>query len=207
MLIKKIFFLFALALLFASNPSFSSNNRDVPFTFRGEENNAENNNPVQQMHRHITSTFDEMFRNFFNNGGFTSAENGVNPLGAVQIGNDKFLPFSENAFGTFPKTDVVKSKDKIDISIELPGVDKDKISLEIAPSFLTISYNDDVQKEQKDKNYYIAERRVGSVRRVIPLPYGAKIDEAEASYKNGVIYVSVPTEDESKFKPRKLKIK
>ncbi len=197
---SKIFFVSLTILL--CNSSYASNNRDVPFSFRGDENNQDNSNPVVQMHRQITSSFDEMFRNFFNNGGFTSAENGENKL----LSADKLLPFSEN-FGGFPKTDIVKSKDKIDISIELPGVDKDKIELDIAPSFLTVSYNEQQEKEQKDKNYYLSERRSGSIRRVIPLPYGAKIEDAEAKYKNGIVYVTIPTEDEEKFKPRRLKIK
>lgn len=193
-------FLFS-SLMLPSLAFAASDNQDTPFRFRGDEQQAVQDNPVARMHNQITSQFDEMFRNFFNNGGFTAAGQGGSE-------NDMFLPFSDEPFksSTFPKTDVVKSKDKIEISVELPGVNKEKIDLQIAPGFLTVSYKEDVKKEEKNKNYMMAERKVGSIRRVIPLPYGADIENAEAKYENGVVYITVPTMDDEKFKPRKIEI-
>ncbi len=176
------------------------NDQDIPFKFEGDEDEAVQDNPIAVINNNVTSKVDEMFRNFFNNGGLAGA--------SQQIGNNKFLPFSNNPFesANIPKTDIVKRNDKIEVSVELPGIEKDKIDLHIAPGFLTVSYKEEVKKESKDKDYMMSERRVGAVRRVIPLPYGADIEKAKAKYKNGVVYISVPTMDDAKFKPHKIEI-
>lgn len=100
------------------------------------------------------------------------------------------------------KIDVNEKDNKFYVNAEIPGVAKEDIGLSITGDIVSIS----AEIEQKEGNKILhSERYFGSVSRSFQLPDKVKVDEAEASYENGVLQLVLPKETGSDRK--KLEIK
>lgn len=100
-------------------------------------------------------------------------------------------PFNVRGLGLAPhvRVDDYVEDDTFVVRAELPGIDPDKdLELSVENDMLTIS--GERREEVKEKNH--RELHYGSFRRTIPLPPGAKVEDVEASYKDGVLEVRVP---------------
>jgi HSP20 family protein len=93
------------------------------------------------------------------------------------------------------------------VRAELPGVDKDAVKVEIVKGALTIQGERKYEKEIAKKGYFTTEWTYGTFYRQIPLPEEAKIAEAKAAFKNGVLEVTIPAPALEKEVPRQLDIK
>ena len=89
----------------------------------------------------------------------------------------------------------------------MPGIDPECVDISITKDYLIIKGEKEEEKEEKDKNYIRRESSYGSFFRQIPLPETARADDAEATFKNGVLTVLIPKKAEAVLKPRKLQIK
>ena len=91
-----------------------------------------------------------------------------------------------------PKVDVVTKDNKLVTRVDLPGVKREDVNVEMTDGMLTLSgeRNKDT-KEEKD-NYFREEREYGSFCRTVPLPKGVKADDVKATFTNGVLEVTVP---------------
>ncbi len=107
-----------------------------------------------------------------------------------------------------PEIDVDESNTHYVVKIDLPGMEKDQINVEVRDHFLVISGNRKTESEETDEhgNFYRAERSFGSFSRAVPLPADANQDDISAEYKNGVLVVKiakiVPQAEEKKEKPK-----
>jgi len=88
--------------------------------------------------------------------------------------------------------DVAETAMAYTISAELPGVDEKDINVSVQDGVLVISGEKLQQKEEKDKQHYMTERRYGAFRRMFTLPKGTDESKVEARFHNGVLTVSVP---------------
>src|SRR5215468_4140212 len=72
-----------------------------------------------------------------------------------------------------PKIDVAESKDAIEVTAELPGVDEKDVDVTLEDDVLTIRGEKRTERdeEDKDKNWHVVERNFGSFTRAIPLPF------------------------------------
>ena len=115
---------------------------------------------------------------------------------------------SEGSWGGFsPTVDIKESEKELTIKAELPGINEKDIDVSLANDVLTIQGEKKEEKEEKDKGYYYAERSFGSFRRVLPLPAGVDTQKAEASFKKGVLTITVPKTEEARSKVKKIAIK
>lgn len=80
------------------------------------------------------------------------------------------------------------------VRVEVPGMDKDDCQVTIVGDTLFLSGEKRFKRETHDSTYHVLERAYGAFQRSIPLPCKVKIDQAEASYKNGVLTVRLPKE-------------
>ena len=103
-----------------------------------------------------------------------------------------------------PSIDVAETDEEIVVTAELPGVKQDEVDITITDDVLTLKGEKKEEKEVKEKNYHRVERSYGSFQRSISLPTGVKSDEAKASYKDGVLHITVPKAEEAK--PKQIKI-
>lgn len=113
---------------------------------------------------------------------------------------------AEGPAGWAPKIDVFSKDDKLHVKADLPGMRKEDIDVEIANGALIIKGERRDESEVKEEHYYRAERRYGSFYRQIPLPDGADLDKIEASFKDGVLEVSVPMPAAPKAEAKKIAI-
>ena len=95
---------------------------------------------------------------------------------------------------------------EIKVSVELPGIDKNDIDVSLARDTLTISGEKRQETEDRGKNYHRMERSYGAFKRSIPLLCDVDEAEVDATFKNGVLTVTLPKVVEGQCR-RAIKIK
>lgn len=88
--------------------------------------------------------------------------------------------------------DVAAHDDEIVVTADLPGFDRDAIEVRVDGGRLVVAAKRDTERETDDHQYIRRERRHESVARTIDLPEHARADDADATYRNGVLTVTVP---------------
>jgi len=107
-----------------------------------------------------------------------------------------------------PLLDVADLGDRYEMRVEMPGIPKEDINIEVTPTGIEISAEHDESKEDKGKNWLRKERRSMSFYRSLELPEELKTDGVEAELKDGVLTVMLPkVEPKPEHKPKKVKIK
>jgi HSP20 family protein len=94
--------------------------------------------------------------------------------------------------GWIPEIDVFEKDNHLVTKIDLPGMKKEDVKVEVTDGQLVISGERKRETEEKGKDFYRCERNCGSFYRSVPLPDGAKIDDVQATFADGVLEVSVP---------------
>jgi len=105
-----------------------------------------------------------------------------------------------------PTVDIVDKKDKLVLRSEMPGAKKDNIKISIEEDRIHLSGKIEREKEEKKEDYYYSERAYSAWERTIPLPVKIKPDDVKATYKNGVLEVTLPKAEEAKAKVKDIKI-
>ena len=101
--------------------------------------------------------------------------------------------------------DVVENKDEFVVKASIPGINPDDLDISYSDDTLTIKGEIKSDKDYKEDQYHLRERRYGSFARSISLPTKVKGDSIEASYQNGVITLRLPKSEE--VKPKRIPIK
>ena len=104
---------------------------------------------------------DQMDRIF---GSFTS---GFPSLPALRrsLGFEPTFRFDTSFGATAPAVDVSETGKEFQITAELPGIDEKNLDVTVSNGVLTIKGEKQEEKEEKEKNYYLSERRYGSFQR------------------------------------------
>lgn len=121
----------------------------------------------------------------------------TNPFALLQQEIDRlFQGVTRNfpSFGstTLPSMDISETDKVIEITAELPGLEKKDVVLNVADNLLTIRGEKKNEREEKDKDYHLVERSYGSFSRSVELPAGVKVEDITAEIANGVLKVTVP---------------
>lgn len=115
------------------------------------------------------------------------------------------LSFAGEAPPVRCKMDLAETKDGLELTVEVPGLEEKDIDVSMANGHLTVSGEKRFEKEEKDKNYHFIERGYGSFSRSIALPPGVKPEDIQASLAKGVLKVTVHTP--AKPEPKKIEVK
>ncbi len=91
------------------------------------------------------------------------------------------------------------------VSAEMPGVQPDDISIDVTGDALSISGERKPDKVIQEVRYHRRERAYGSFSRTIQLPFMVDTHKVEASFKDGVLVISLPRAEADK--PKKIAIK
>ena len=132
--------------------------------------------PLMKFHRDMNKMFSEAFR------GFEMAPFGLHQPLFPRLANDMLKP----------TLDLGASEKEYNITVEIPGVDEKDVKLEIVNDTLTIRGEKKQEKEEKEKNYYRVERSYGSFQRMLSLPEDADQDGVKATFKNGILTITLP---------------
>ena len=87
----------------------------------------------------------------------------------------------------------VKEKDGNYIAtLELPGLKKEELKVEVIEEGLAISGERKLERDHKEEGYFRSERSYGTFYRLIPLPKEAKVENVKAELNNGVLTITIP---------------
>jgi HSP20 family protein len=106
-----------------------------------------------------------------------------------------------------PAVDVAEKDKAYEITAELPGLDEKNVEVKVANGMLTIKGEKKEEKEEKKKDYYLSERRYGSFERRFQIPEGVEADKIEATFKKGVLTVTLPKSAAAQAAEKKIAIK
>lgn len=103
-----------------------------------------------------------------------------------------------------PAVDVWETETDLVLSFDLPGIEEDKLSVELDDNVLTVSGEREREETKESDRFYRYERRFGAFSRSVTLPQGVDEDKIQADYRAGVLEVRVPKPEEQK--PRRIPV-
>jgi len=106
--------------------------------------------------------------------------------------------------GTFPAINVGATEDNVTVYLFAPGIDAKKLEISIQQNVLTVSGARELPRDDA-ATYYRQERFGGEFRRVLSLPDDVDPDRVEASYRDGIVQISVRRRESAK--PRQIAIR
>ena len=104
-----------------------------------------------------------------------------------------------------PAMDIEEDDNQIVVKLELAGVAKEDVNLTLEDGVLTVSGEKKSDRQVDEKNYHLVERGFGTFQRTLTLPSGVDAAQADASFENGILVISVPKAEAAK--PRRLEIR
>jgi len=107
---------------------------------------------------------------------------------------------------TAPSVELIDKKKEIVLKAELPGIKKEDVELTVHDEAVTLKGEFKADKEVKKEDYYFSERRYGSFERTVTLPVEVDADGAKATFKHGVLEVTLPKKKVTKPKEVKVQV-
>jgi HSP20 family protein len=108
--------------------------------------------------------------------------------------------------GWCPTIEVFEKDNRLVTKVDLPGLKKEDVKIEVTDNRLVISGERKREVEERKKNVYRSEREYGSFYRAVPLPEGVKLEDVKATFADGVLEVSVPLAAQPEAKVRRVEI-
>lgn len=140
---------------------------------------------------------------------FTSIIKGEHPLSSLQNELDRaitsfnrfFEPFNFSKYdfeniSLLPAVDIVDDNNEFKIEVEMPGMGEEDVKVSINNGLLTIKGEKSTSEKDEKKNYMRREIKYGFCERNVPLPEGIDIDKAKATFKKGMLWVTIPKKPE-----------
>ena len=129
---------------------------------------------------------------------------GLKPHRHTTLFDDFFAPLSpaykEDGVGLHPAVDIYEKDEMIVVEAELPGIEKEKIKVDVKGRLLTLSGEHVREDETKEEGRYRRERRFGKFERTFKLPFEVTEEHIDASYTNGVLVLKIEKPEEQKPK-------
>lgn len=141
-------------------------------------------NPFAFMHR-FSEEMDRLF------GEVGQARNLLAPGAGQRMGATGATGMTR-AFDWIPQTEAFERDGQLVIRVDLPGVNKDDVRVEVSEGVLTIEGERRYEGSEDEGGLYRTERSYGRFVRQIALPEGANPDEAKANFNNGVLEITIP---------------
>jgi HSP20 family protein len=119
------------------------------------------------------------------------------------------LSDSTSAFTSawIPAVDIAEGDNDFVVRMELPGVNKEDVKITMQEGILTVRGEKKQEKESKESDYHRAERSYGSFQRSFTLPTAVRADAIDASFRDGVLNISLPKAEEARPKQIDVKVK
>ena len=130
----------------------------------------------------LRESMDKLFEDFFGRTGFPSAKEGQ----------------------WLPAADVHDTKKDLVVTMDIPSIDPKELNVSIVDNTLIVKGEKRKEEELKDEDCFRSERFCGSFQRIIQLPGEVVADKAKASYKDGVLKITVPKS--AKVTPKEIKV-
>ena len=149
---------------------------------------AESRMPVSRIHEEIDKVFDSVSRGM------------ITPM------LRSLLPQSGQGAMFIPQLDIKESKESYNINMEVAGVDRKDINIELQGDTLIISGEKTQKEEKNEQNYHCVERHYGSFRRTLLLPQDADSENISASCEDGILAVEIKKDPNAKSTGKRIEI-
>jgi len=114
--------------------------------------------------------------------------------------DDDFLPALSNRTSSMPSVNIREDDKNYILDLAVPGIDKNDLKIDINEDVLTVSSENRVEKEENKDDYKRKEFSYSSFCRSFYVPENVNRDKIEANYKDGVLTVALPKQEEEKNK-------
>lgn len=104
-----------------------------------------------------------------------------------------------------PSMDISENEKEFVIEVEVPGMDKENIQINMEKNVLTISGERKFQEKEEDKQYHRVESHYGTFSRSLTLPDNADSESIQAAYENGILSISIKKSEKSLKKQIEIK--
>jgi HSP20 family protein len=105
-----------------------------------------------------------------------------------------------------PLCDMVDKGDRYEVSLEIPGIPKEKIDIKATKVKLEVSGQQEKKSEDKGKNYVYNERSYQSFSRRIPVPEEIIPSKVDAKMENGILRIEIPKKTPTKVEEEQTKV-
>lgn len=153
----------------------------LPVPVSAERGRDGDTHPLLSLHREVNRLFDDVFRGF-----------GVPALAGF-----------DRAVG-WPHVELGETDKEIRVTAELPGLDEKDVEITVEDGALTLRGEKRSEVEDKDRGY--TERSYGRFERRIGLPQGIDRDHANATFRNGVLTVTLPKTEAANENVRRIPV-
>lgn len=167
-------------------------------TSQGSRKNKE----IERRETMMRRPFDELFDNFRQDMEDTFFAPFINPLRSAGIQQG-----IESIETRIPLCDILDRGDRYLISLEVPGIQKDKIEVKATNEYITISGIEEGRNEKEDGNYVLKERTYRSFSRRIPFSENIIPTEIRATVENGILKIEIPKQKPTSIEETQIKIK
>jgi HSP20 family protein len=116
-----------------------------------------------------------------------------------------FVPNGESV-GWLPPLDLHEDRDQLVLKAELPGMKKEDIDISLQGDVLTLSGERKEEEAYSKAETHRSERFLGRFQRTLTLPYAVNSAKVQASYKDGILTVTLPKAEEAKAKQIEVKV-
>jgi HSP20 family protein len=121
--------------------------------------------------------------------------------------DDEFFPVISHRSTSMPAVNIKEDENKFVLDLAIPGIDKKDLKIEIHEDLITISSENKNEKEETHDDFKRREFIYTSFCRSFYLPENVNKDKIKAGYKDGILSVELPKEEEEKAKiSREVKI-
>ena len=120
--------------------------------------------------------------------------------------------YGTQGFNLVPNIDVTENEKEVEITVEMPGLERKDVEISVEDNLLTIRGEKKIEREQRDdkakddnRNVHLAERSYGVFYRVLQLPAGVDPSSIKATMANGVLRLTIPKPGKSQA--QKIEVK
>lgn len=106
-----------------------------------------------------------------------------------------------------PPVDIAEHDDTFVVRMELPGVSRDDVKISMQQNQLTVRGEKKRETETKKSDFQRVERCYGSFQRTFTLPSVVKAEKIDATYRDGILTITLPKAEEAKAKEIEIKVK
>jgi HSP20 family protein len=164
-------------------------------------------NPFEFMRR-MSEQMDQVFGgSMFGQGGPMAQTQGA---GGVDRQRGTGVPPMSTSSGLMtgwaPQIEIVQRGDRIVVRADLPGLEREDVEVEIDEGMLTISGERRQESRDEREGFIRSERSYGSFYRAIPLPDSVDTEQISATFRNGVLEVSIPVPEDQQQRRRRIQV-
>jgi HSP20 family protein len=156
------------------------------------------------MMRRMAEDMDRLFENF----GLGRTGFGLLPTMGTSGDSDPWSDMGASSLATWtPQVETFRRGDNLVVRADLPGLKKEDVNVEFDNGMLTISGERRSEREDDQGDYYRSERTYGQFYRAIQLPEGISDNQCDASFKDGVLEVTLPMPKQEERKAKRIQVK